>query len=240
MTMMFRAFECYRNLYNKCFQTLNTACINEQCIEENETNIEYLNIKIPYNLEYFLIKFKRILGRSKTSRIRIHLFTITFGFTICIILILISIVQVLSGTSISEFQRDPQSIVILIDLLIVALPVIAILIIVAGITHTSTNELIKLLRRVQLEAARDENLYTEGDNDGNNVFGKILMKSGNALRYLESTTEYTAAISEEYQIRLFGVIGVDRSLVMKIIALASSTAVSKLFRLLQESGKNQN
>ncbi|UJR38737.1 hypothetical protein I4U23_031402 [Adineta vaga] len=234
LIMMFRAFECFRNLYNKCYQTLSSGYIEERQIKQSETYMEYLNIKKPYNLEYFLTKLKRILDRSKTTRMHIHLFTVTFGFTICMIFVLISVIQVFSGIPLREFQRDPQSIVILVDLIIMALPVIAILVVVANTNHISMKRLFQLLRRTHVETVRDEELYMEGDNDGSDTFGEVLANTGNALNFLQSTASYVRDVFEIYQIRLYGVFVVDRSLVMKIIFLALSVAGSKAFKLLQE------
>ncbi|CAF1448426.1 unnamed protein product [Adineta steineri] len=232
MIMMFRAFECFRNLYKKYCETLNSAYTDKPYIEQNEINIEYFNIKKSFNLDYFLMKQKRILGRSKTTRIRIHLFTVTFGFTICMVLLLISIIQILRGTSIDEFQKNPQNIAILIDLIIIALPVISILIVVSNINHASINELTELLQRAHVDAVRDEELQIE--NDDNEIIGRKIIKIENGLRYLKSSTEHIRYSFKEYQIRLFGVFIIDRSLVMKILLLAVSVAFSKLFKLLQE------
>ncbi|CAF1495142.1 unnamed protein product [Adineta ricciae] len=59
-------------------------------------------------------------------------------------------------------------------------------------------------------------------------------KMDNDLLYLKSSTEYIRDSFQEYQIRLFGVLVIDRSLVMKILILAVSVAFSKMFKLLEE------
>ncbi|CAF1160426.1 unnamed protein product [Adineta steineri] len=232
MIMMFRAFECFKNLYIKYCDTLNSAYTDKPYIEQNEINIECLNIKKSSNLDYFLMKLKRILGRSKTTRIRIHLFTVTFGFIICMILLLISIIQILNGTTIDQFQQNPQNLAILIDLIIIALPVISIFAVVSNINYVSIKKLTELLQRAHVEAVRDEELQIE--HDDNEFIGRRIITNENGLRYLKSSTEYIRNSFKEYQIRLFGVFIIDRSLVMRILLLAVSVAISKIFKLLQE------
>ena len=56
----------------------------------------------------------------------------------------------------------------------------------------------------------------------------------NDLLYLKSSTEYIRDNFQEYQIRLFGLFVIDRSLVMRILLLTVSVALSKMFKLLQE------
>ncbi|CAF1166643.1 unnamed protein product [Didymodactylos carnosus] len=231
--MIFRAFDCFRNLLIKLHQNLVSAYIDERYIEQSTANVEYLNIKQPHNLDYFLMKVKRIVGRAQTTRVRIHLFTVTFAFTTGTTLAIISIGQVLTGSDQSPQQgvlENPLSIVMLIDLVIMSLLVVAVLLVIAEINHASTTKLSLLLLRVHLEAVHDEELHIEDDDEDNENYRRTSVKAQNTLRYLETVIAHTKTAFEEYKIKLFGLVVVDRNLVIKVVLLLITNAAARLVR----------